>query len=70
FVALSDHPYHDHSVGGGVLHSVDDGATWTVLDGPQLQNWNASALALDPFDPRMLWVGTGGNSVFVGTLRR
>ena len=70
FVALSDHPYHDHSVGGGVVHSRDDGATWTVLDGPQLQNWNASALALDPFDPRMLWVGTGGNSVFVGTLRR
>ena len=29
-----------------------------------------AALALDPFDPRMLWVGTGGNSVFVGTLRR
>lgn len=70
FVALADHPYHDHSVGGGVLHSRDDGATWTALDGPGLQNWNVSCMAVDPFDARMLWLGTGGNSVFVGALAR
>ena len=68
FVSLTDHPYHDHSVGGGVVHSRDDGATWTHLDGPGLQNWNASALAIDPFNHKSLWVGTGGNSVFVGHL--
>ena len=68
FVSLTDHPYHDHCVGGGVIHSRDDGATWTHLDGPGLQNWNASALAVDPFDRKSLWVGTGGNSVFVGHL--
>ena len=67
FVSLADHPYHDHSVGGGVIHSQDDGDTWTHLDGPGLQNWNASAIAIDPFDKKTLWVGTGGNSVFVGT---
>jgi len=66
YVALADHPYHDHSVGGGVIHSSDNGITWTHLDGPGLQNWNASALAVDPFDRATLWVGTGGNSVFVG----
>ena len=67
FVSLADHPYHDHSIGGGVIHSRDDGSTWTHLDGSGLQNWNASALAVDPFDKKTLWVGTGGNSVFVGT---
>ncbi len=66
FVSLTDHPYHDHCVGGGVIHSRDDGATWTYLDGPGLQNWNVSALAVDPFDKQTLWLGTGGNSVFVG----
>ena len=68
FVSLTDHPYHDHCVGGGVIHSRDDGTTWTHLDGPGLQNWNVSALAADPFDRKSLWVGTGGNSVFVGRL--
>ena len=66
FVSLTDHPYHDHCVGGGVIHSRDDGATWAYLDGPGLQNWNVSALAVDPFDKKTLWLGTGGNSVFVG----
>jgi photosystem II stability/assembly factor-like uncharacterized protein len=70
FVSLTDHPYHDHSVGGGVIHSRDDGATWTHLDGPGLQNWNVSALAIDPFDKQTLWLGTGGNSVFVGRADR
>ena len=70
FVSLTDHPYHDHCVGGGVIHSRDDGATWTHLDGPGLQNWNVSALAVDPFDKQTLWLGTGGNSVFVGRINR
>ena len=70
FVSLTDHPYHDHCVGGGVIHSRDDGATWTHLDGPGLQNWNVSALAVDPFDKQTLWFGTGGNSVFVGRINR
>lgn len=68
FVALSDHPYHDRSVGGGVLFSRDDGATWAVLDGPGLHNWNPTALAVDPYNPRALWVGTGGNSIFATVL--
>ena len=69
FVSLNDNPYHDRSTGGGVIRSRDDGASWSVLDGPALQNWNATALAVDPFDPRALWVGTGGNSVFIGRLQ-
>ncbi|MGN0847698.1 MAG: WD40/YVTN/BNR-like repeat-containing protein [Kiritimatiellia bacterium] len=65
YVGLSDHPYHDQSVGGGVIHSRDDGATWTVLAGPGLQNWNPTCLAVDPANRRSLWCGTGGNSIFV-----
>ena len=65
FVGLHDHPYHDRSVGGGVIRSQDDGASWAVLDGPGLHSWNPSALAVDPFASDALWVGTGGNSIFV-----
>jgi len=66
YASLQDHPWHDHSVGGGLIRSRDDGATWTVLDGPGLQNWNVSALAISPADRQTLWVGTAGNSVYVG----
>ena len=65
YIALGDNPYHDHCGGAGVLHSVDDGATWTYLDGPTLQNWNVHALAMDPNVPQRLWMGTAGNSIFV-----
>jgi photosystem II stability/assembly factor-like uncharacterized protein len=68
FISLADHPFHDESVGGGVLWSRDEGATWRVLDGPGLQNWNVTALARNPFAPEEIWLGTGGNSVFVGSL--
>lgn len=65
YVGLCDHPYHDRCVGGSVVHSCDDGKTWKVLDGNELQNWNPSALAVDPLNPRKLWIGSGGNSIFV-----
>lgn len=44
--------------GGGLLRSRDDGVTWMVLDGPGLQNWNVSALAVSPADRQTFWVGT------------
>lgn len=69
YVSLGDHPYHDLSAGGGVIHSKDEGATWTYLDGSGLANWNVTSLAMDPFDRRTLWIGTRGNSVFVQKTR-
>ena len=65
YASITDHPYHDHCEGGGVIHTKDDGKTWTYLDGPGLQNWNVTSIAVDPFDRKTLWLGTGGNSVFV-----
>ena len=65
YVSLVDNPYHDHWTGGGVVHSVDNGATWTYLDGPGLANWNVNSIAVDPFDNRTLWLWSSGNSVFV-----
>ena len=66
YVSLVDHPYHDRAGGGGIRVSDDDGATWHTLNSVSLHNRNVSCLCADPFDPRMLWAGTGGNSVFVG----
>lgn len=66
YVSLIDHPYHDRAGGGGIRVSDDDGATWHTLNSVSLHNRNVSRLCADPFDPRTLWAGTGGNSVFVG----
>lgn len=63
-----DNPYHDRDNGGGVLASCDDGQTWRTLNTPTLQNWNATTLAADPFDPLTIWNGTHGNSIFVTRL--
>lgn len=46
--------------GGGVLTSTD-GQTWTPIDG--VPAFNAVALKLDPHNPRLLYVGTGGTGV-------
>ncbi len=42
---------------GGVLKSVDAGATWSVAS-PALRGWSVHALALDPANPRIVYAGT------------
>ena len=43
---------------GGLIKTVNDGATWTPLfDGQQVASVGAVAVA--PSDPRTIWVGTG-----------
>ncbi len=66
FLSMADHPYHDHCIGGGVVRSRDGGKTWKTLNSDTLHSLNVTRLCVDPFDRNMLWLGTGGNSVFVG----
>ena len=63
-----DNPYHDRDNGGGVVMTADDGKTWKTLNSPSLYNWNVTALTADPFDSRIIWAGTHGNSIFVTRL--
>ncbi|HIE50841.1 MAG TPA: hypothetical protein EYP85_03705, partial [Armatimonadetes bacterium] len=50
----------------GVYRSTDGGATWVPLSREGLMNFEMEALALDPFVPGRLYVGAGGNGLFVG----
>jgi hypothetical protein len=68
YVGTTDHPYHDDCRALGVMKSVDGGRTWKQeVEG--LTDWQVSCLRLDPHDPSRLYVGTGGNGVFVGVDR-
>lgn len=65
YLGLNDHPYHDANTTPGVLKSRDGGLTWTrEIDG--LTSTHVTALRLDPRDPTRLYVGTGGNGIFLG----
>ena len=68
YAGLTDHPYHDESTGDGILMTRDGGSTWTSLNGRGLTCKQVNAIAIDPRDPRRLYLGTGGNGVFVATL--
>ncbi len=68
YLTLNDSPFHDHSHRGGIIRSRDGGKTWTSLNSPSLTHRGISSICVDPFDKKTLWLGTGGNSVFVGRL--
>jgi len=68
YVSLNDHPYHDRSTGGGVMASDDGGATWVSLNSPSLTCLGVTCLSVNPMRKNELWVGTGGNAVFVGDI--
>ena len=63
--ASNPSPYRDHGFGKGegVVLSSDDGETWSRLIGDGFDTPSVSYLAVDPFCPVDIWVGTGGNSV-------
>lgn len=46
------------SVGGGVWHTQDSGATWAPVD-DFLGNLACACLAMDPSDPQKIYAGTG-----------
>ncbi|MEN6401212.1 MAG: hypothetical protein ABFD94_04655 [Armatimonadia bacterium] len=65
YLATNDHPYHDRSRAAGLLVSRDGGKTWTA-ENDGLSHWNLVSVQVDPLDPSRLYLGTGGNSGFVG----
>ena len=66
YAGLTDHPYHDESTGRGILGSRDGGRTWTSLNGNGLTCRHVTTITIDPNQPTRLYLGTGGNGVFVG----
>jgi photosystem II stability/assembly factor-like uncharacterized protein len=64
------------SVGGGVWHTQDGGASWATVD-DFLGNLSCSCLAMDPANPLIIYAGTGegfwngdalpGNGIFATT---
>jgi hypothetical protein len=64
YAGLTDHPYHDESTGDGIRVTRDGGTTWTTLAQPT--SLHVSCITVDAHDPNQLYLGTGGNGVFVG----
>jgi len=65
YASTADHPYHDECVGIGFLRSEDGGETWRP-ENEGLTLLNLGSIRVDPHDPRRLYLGTHGNSVFIG----
>ena len=66
YAGLTDHPYHDQSTGRGIVVSRDGGENWNSLNGSGLSNKGVVSITIDPNQPNRLYLGTGGNGVFVG----
>ncbi len=68
YAGLTDHPYHDESTGDGIVMTRDGGKTWANISG-DLTCKHVSRIVIDPHDPDQLYLGTGGNGVFVGRVQ-
>jgi photosystem II stability/assembly factor-like uncharacterized protein len=68
YAGTGDHPYHDQSTGNGLFRSDDSGQSWySVNEG--LANLSIWDLVINPTDPAILYLGTGGNGVFKGSIQ-
>jgi len=65
YVGTTDHPYHDDYMAEGVLKSADGGLTWRK-ENTGMSIRQVSAIRVSPLDPSLVFVSTGGNSVFIG----
>lgn len=65
YATTKDDPYHDDPLGVGVLKSSDGGVSWR-RENCGLTLLNPKGLAISPYDPATLLLGTSGNSVFLG----
>ena len=66
YAGLTDHPYHDRCTGDGVVMTRDGGRNWKALNGRGLTCLQVGCIVIDPHSPEQVYLGTGGNSVFVG----
>jgi hypothetical protein len=64
YAGLADHLYHDESTGDGIRVTQDGGQTWDILGEPTCRQVNC--ITVDPHDSDQIYLGTGGNGVFVG----
>lgn len=69
YAATTDHAFHDDYRAQGLLKSSDGGKTWRRENTGRSHD-NISCLSINPHDPSTLYIGTGGNSVFIGKDRR
>ncbi len=65
YAATHDHPYHDDCAAEGLLKSADGGLTWQH-ENAGLSALDLNCLSVSPHDASIIYVGTGGNSAFVG----
>ncbi len=68
YAGTGDHPYHDQSTGNGLFRSDDNGQSWYAVN-EGLSNLSIWDLVIDPSDPAILYLGTGGNGVFKGMVQ-
>ncbi len=65
YAATNDNPYHDDYAAEGLLRSSNGGRTWRH-ENTGLTLPNVKSVAASPVEPSLLYIGTGGNSAFVG----
>jgi len=65
YAGTADHPYHDDPIAEGILKSSDGGKTWQH-ENTGLSHLNISCLSINPHNPSIIYIGTGGNGGFIG----
>ena len=65
YVATKLDPYFDGPIAEGLLRSGDRGRTWQA-ENTGLSNLNIKTIAISPLDPSTIFIGSAGNSAFVG----
>jgi len=65
YAATTDNPFHDDCAAEGLLRSEDGGQTWR-RENTGLSLLNVHCVAAGALEPELLYIGTHGNSAFVG----
>jgi photosystem II stability/assembly factor-like uncharacterized protein len=68
YAGTADNPYHDQCTGNGLFRSDDSGGSWYPVN-EGLSHLSIRAFEIDPNDPTVLYLGTGGNGVFKGSVQ-
>ena len=65
YAGTLDSPYHDNCVAEGILRSTDGGQSW-MHENSDISYLNFTSIAVSPANPKIIYAGSAGNSVFVG----